>query len=176
VVGAASTKISDRHSDFPVGAGALHLNFPSPAHEQFFNDNGLAVKEEDTHAAKKRSTELKRKAAPKPEKAMPPKHHQLPAEAAMLPTSHQCPLEIASLFASNLAAAIAPLNTAGVLAPVDAAGVAAPMHAAGVVVTEGSLTPLFPFSNPSLSPTRQHRCTTPRTGFHCFGSHVSDDK
>jgi hypothetical protein len=30
VAGTASTKISDRHGDFPVGMGALHLNFPSP--------------------------------------------------------------------------------------------------------------------------------------------------
>jgi hypothetical protein len=35
VVGIASTKISDRHSDFPVGTGALCLNFPSPVQSSF---------------------------------------------------------------------------------------------------------------------------------------------
>jgi hypothetical protein len=30
LVGVASTKISDRHSDFLVGIGALYLNFLSP--------------------------------------------------------------------------------------------------------------------------------------------------
>ena len=45
----------------------------------------------------------------------------------------------------------------------DTAGVVAPMDTVGVVITQLLSTPAYPFSNPSLSPTRQHPCTTPHT-------------
>ena len=138
--------------------------FPGRNYEKNFDDNGLVVKERDIKAEIKNQEELKRKVAPETEKSIPPKRHQCPVELAILPPQHQCLQEIASLVTSNLAEVGAPVHMAGAVAPVDMTRVVAHMDTAGVVITKVSSTPLYPFSNPSLPPTRQHFCTTPDTG------------
>ena len=62
-----------------------------------------------------------------------------------------------------MAEVVAPVDRAGVVAPMDTAEVVARMDTDGVVITQLSSTLAYPFSNPSLSPTRQHPCTTPHT-------------
>ena len=120
----------------------------------------------------KRQTQLKGKAAPEAENQILPKRHQHPVEVAIPRTHHLCPLEIPSPFSSditefvapvNMAEVVAPVDTAGVVAPMDTAEVVAPMDTAGVLITQLSLTLAYPFSNPSMSPTPQHPCTTPHT-------------
>jgi len=71
---------------------AASVYFTGKNYAQFFNDNGLAVKEGNIKAEIKRQTQLKRKAAPKAENPILPKRHQHPVEVAIPPTHHQCPL------------------------------------------------------------------------------------